>query len=147
MLAAIWAGQPACSATQPSQTVAAVSEKHIMANQSRVLITPRRKVGRARAARMALGTASVLYSGSKGSALASSVSRAPMAKLSGMATCGARNQPRQRHSARRASGQVGQRNHGRSRRMLPQARALGQAKALPVQSSQLSVQYGPKVRA
>ncbi len=46
MLRAILAGQPKCSATQPSQAVAAVSEKHITANQSSVLTTARRSVGR-----------------------------------------------------------------------------------------------------
>src|SRR5690606_3277457 len=80
MLPAILRGQPKCSATHPSQTVAAVSEKHMTANQSSVLTMPRRKVGSENAASTAHGTTSIMNSGSDGCTMAGSNSSVPSAK-------------------------------------------------------------------
>src|SRR5690554_5779655 len=124
MLFAILGGQPVCSATQPSQTVAHVREKHMTANQSSELTTPRRKVGRAKDASTALGTASRLYSGSKTSARNSMSTSGARANISGTQIWGAFIQARQRHNASRANGQVGHRNQGRSRSRLSTLRQL-----------------------
>ena len=58
MLIDICLGIPKCRAIQPSQAQVIVTEKHISANQSSVLTTPRRMVGNAKAASTASGTAS-----------------------------------------------------------------------------------------
>src|SRR5690554_1809582 len=118
MLWAIWRGQPVCKAIQPSHTVAVDSEKHMTANQSSELTTPRRRVGSAKAARTAAGTAIRLYSGSKASTRNTMVSRGHNANMMGISMCGEASQARQRQIARIANGQVGHRNQGRSRSVL-----------------------------
>src|SRR5690606_2784328 len=107
MLCEICSGQPACKAIQPSQTVAQVSEKHMTANQSSELTTPRRSVGRAKAASTAAGTAMRLYSGSNGSARNSMMTKGHSTNIKGIQMCGANSQARQRQMASRAKGQVG----------------------------------------
>src|SRR5690606_40684661 len=107
MLRAICAGQPKCSAIQPSQAVATVSEKHITANQSSVLTTPRRSVGRENAARIAQGTASMMNSESVGSSRKNSSSPAQATATSGSQMWGAYSQSRQdRKSTRLNSSHV-----------------------------------------
>src|SRR5690606_12216143 len=118
MLCEICSGQPVCSAIQPSHTVAVVSEKHMTANQSSELTMPRRSVGRENAARMADGTASRLYSGSNVSARNTMMMSGHAANVSGIQMWGAASHERQRQMANKAKGQVGQRNQGRSRRVL-----------------------------
>ncbi|CFN68572.1 Uncharacterised protein [Bordetella pertussis] len=140
ILREICAGQPKCSATQPSQAVAAVSEKHITANQSSVLTTPRRSVGSEKAPRMAQGTASMAYSASLGPSRNSSISAAVAASTSGTQIWGAYSQARQRQIASRASGQVGHRYQGRSRSVRPVMRRSGQSYEARVQVFQLRIQ-------
>src|SRR5690606_3075533 len=103
---------------QPSQTVAVVSEKHITANQSSEFTIPRRKVGREKAARIADGTASRAYSGSKESARKTMATSGHAANIKGSQICGAVSHERQRHMASSARGQVGQMNKCRPRRAL-----------------------------
>src|SRR5690606_24643460 len=141
MLRAICAGQPKCSAIQPSQAVATVSEKHITANQSSVLTTPRRSVGRENAARIAQGTASMMNSESVGSSRKNSSSPAQATATSGSQMWGAYSQSRQRHTASTASGQVGHRYQGRSRRVRPVSDRLGQSNNVRFQIFQLRIQY------
>src|SRR3546814_1898917 len=113
MLCAICVGQPSCRAIHPSQTVAVVSEKHITANQSSEFTIPRRRVGSANAARMAAGTAMRLYSGSNGSARNSMITNGHSRNMNGIEMWGAVSHDRQRQRAKRAKGQVSQRNQAR----------------------------------
>lgn len=89
MLRAICAGQWKCNAIQPSHAVAAVSEKHITANQSSVLTTPRRKVGSENAPSTAQGTASSTYSESLASSNPNSTRAEQISSISGNQICGA----------------------------------------------------------
>src|SRR5690606_24106309 len=118
ILCAICRGHPVCKAIQPSHTVAVVNEKHITANQSRELTTPRRSVGREKAARTAAGRATRLYSGSKASTWNTMVASGIAANIKGIHMCGDVSHERQRHTASKAKGQVGQRNQGKSRKVL-----------------------------
>src|SRR5690606_21690842 len=114
----ICSGQPACSAIQPNQTVAQASEKHITANQSSELTTPRRKVGSENAASPPAGTARRLYSQAQASARKSITPTGHRMNSSGIQMCGPNSQVRQRQIASRARRQVGHRNQGRPRKML-----------------------------
>ncbi|MNQ82104.1 hypothetical protein D3C85_971470 [compost metagenome] len=89
MLREICAGHWKCSATQPSHAVAAVREKHITANQSSVLTTPRRKVGSENAPSTAQGTTSSTYSESVASSSPNSTSAEQASSISGSQICGA----------------------------------------------------------
>lgn len=89
MLRDIWAGHWKFTATQPSQAVATVSEKHMTANQSSVFTTPRRRVGSENAASTAQGTASSAYSESDGSASPNSSRAELINSISGTQICGA----------------------------------------------------------
>src|SRR5690606_9396670 len=94
-----------------------------------------------KAARMADGTASRLYSGSKESARNTRATSGQATNIRGSHTWGAVSQERQRHMASMASGQVGHRNQGRSRSAASTSCQTGQPTAVVFQSSQFSVQY------
>src|SRR5690625_7455590 len=85
------------------------------ANQSRLLTTPRVSVGRAKAARMALGTASNAYSGSKGLRIIGLSSKLHSSSMNGNQIWGARIMWRQRQMPSSTKGHVGHKNQGRAR--------------------------------
>src|SRR5690606_17984685 len=95
------------------------------ANQSSELTTARRKVGKAKAANTAVGTAIKAYSGSNTSARNSMMISGQALNDSGTQMWGAVSQLRQLHSASNAKGQVGQRNQGRSRSRLSRTSGCG----------------------
>src|SRR5690606_13583420 len=127
---------------QPSHTVAAVSEKHITANQSSELTTARRSVGSEKAASTAVGTAIKAYSGSKTSAKKHIVSNGHAMNINGTQIWGDASQARQLHSASSAKGQVGQRNQGRSRNRLSRTSVWGRPNEWLFHNHQFCAQYG-----
>ncbi len=141
MLREICAGQWKCSATQPSQAVATVSEKHMTANQSSVFTTPRRRVGSENAPSTAHGTASSTNSESPASSTKNRMTVEHASSIRGTQMCGAWIQARQRQMASSASGQVGHRYHGRSRSVRAASCRPGMANDDRFQVFQLRIQY------